>query len=192
MRSEPMMRKHRDPVESGRDELGAALHRVGIGAMQLGTLARQEVLVDRGPRQCVTEAVATARGVDDEQLALDRLAQRCIQLGVGKYGHQTQQSVGHPATSARGDPQHMLGGVGQALGPGQQYVTQRRRKVIGTEAPSRTAPSSSSTNSGIPSERSNTRSIRSPSGRSAMIRSRRAAGAATSSAMKSSVARSAD
>ena len=51
--------------------------------MQLGTLAWQEVFVDRRPRQRVTEAVAAPGGVDDEQLVLDRLAQRRVQLGVG-------------------------------------------------------------------------------------------------------------
>ncbi len=134
VRGEPMVGEHRDPIESRGDELGPALHRLGVGAMELRALTRQEILVDRRARQRMTEAVAAPRRVDHEQLVLDRLAQRCVKVGVGELGDEAEQLIGHPATSARGGTQYMLGGRGQALGPGQQDITQRRRQVVGAEA----------------------------------------------------------
>lgn len=67
--------KHGDAIESRSNKPGVALHRLGVSTMQLRTLARQEILVNRRPRQRVTEAVAASAGVNDEKLVLDRLAQ---------------------------------------------------------------------------------------------------------------------
>ena len=119
-----MVGEHRDPVEAGCDKLAATLHRLGVRTMELGALARQQVLVDRRPGKRVPEAVTPAGGVDHEQLMHDRFAQRAVELGVGEPGDQPEQLIGHPPTAARGDAQHVLGRCGEALGAGQQDVAQ--------------------------------------------------------------------
>jgi hypothetical protein len=88
-----------------------AVEGLGVGGVQLGPLAGEEVLVDRVPGERVPEGVATAGSVDDEQEGVHRLAQRLVQLGGGHRGDLGQQPLGHPAARDGGGAQEPLGGA---------------------------------------------------------------------------------
>jgi hypothetical protein len=95
------------------------------GAVQLGPLARQQVVVDHLAQQRVAEAVA-AVGVRDRDLAAHGLAQPLAQLAGVEVGQVAQQVV---VQRLAGEPaQDLLGGFGQPLHAQHQRVAQRRRQ----------------------------------------------------------------
>ena len=119
---EPVVGEHRDRVQPRVLKLGIALDGLGVEAVKLCALARQQVIVDRRPRERVTEAVAAAGRIDDEQLVLDCLAKRRIQLLIRQPRHDHQQSLRYPPAAAGHNPQDALGIRGQPLGAREQDI----------------------------------------------------------------------
>ena len=106
--------------------LDAALERAGEREVQLGVLARQQVVVDDLAQQRVAEAVQAVLAGDD-QVAGGGLAQRDAQVGRVELAGVGEQRVVGPLGD-REQPQDLLGGLGQALRAEHQRVAQRRRQ----------------------------------------------------------------
>ena len=128
--------------------LERALERARDRAVQLGPLARQQVVVDDLAQQRVAEAVA-AVGVRDRDLAADRLAQPLAQLGGVEAGElaaagrrPSDWQASQRSTSCAGADSRSTRSISAS------------RSVGGSvPRPSRPTASSSSVNSGLPSLR---------------------------------------
>ena len=81
MRGQPVVGQHGARVDLG-GQIRAALDRLGVGAVQLSALAREQVVVNGGAGQCVPESVSAPRLVDHQQLVGHRLAQRRVQVSL--------------------------------------------------------------------------------------------------------------
>ena len=122
-----------DRVLAGLGDLG--LERAGEREVQLGVLARQQVVVDDLAQQRVPELVATA-GVGDDHVGLRRLAHHRAQLGAAEATRVGEHVVREDARG-REQPQHLLRRLAQALDPHHQRVAQRRRQPAAAVEPRR-------------------------------------------------------
>ena len=107
--------------------------------MQPHPLAGEQVGEDGLAEQGVPEAVAAVVG-DHEQVVVDGLGQRLLQLPGGEATDRGHRLVPHPTARDGGDAQHLLGGGDRLLDPGQQHVAQPERQRL----PRRPAATSSS------------------------------------------------
>ena len=105
------------------------LQRARHGAVQLGALAGQQVVVDDLAQQDVAEGVAVA-GVDGDDVAGDRVAQRGAQRGVVEHLELFQERVvGGLGDRERADD--FLGGLWQPLDADHQRVAEAWRQGTG-------------------------------------------------------------
>ncbi|CAM5724493.1 hypothetical protein SVIOM74S_00696 [Streptomyces violarus] len=93
----------------------------GERAVQPRPLPGEQIRVDGLTGEGVPEGVRVV-APGDEQLPSHRLAQRRLQLLLGKPDRLPQQLVLHPAPGDGRGPQHLLRGVGQLLEADQQHV----------------------------------------------------------------------
>ena len=114
---------------------GLGLERARQGEVQLGVLAREEVVVDDLAQQRVAELVAAAR-VGDDHVRLRGLAHDGAQLGPAEAARVGEHVVRDHARGGE-QPQHLLGRLAQALDPDHQRVAQRRRQPAAAVEPRR-------------------------------------------------------
>lgn len=134
MCGKPVVSEHGAGVQIRAGQLGVVLEGLGIDFVQLRALTRKQVIMDRRPGQCVSEAEPASRRVDDQQLLLYRLAQRRMELGLGQPSHERQQAVWRPAGGGRYDAEHVLGARREELRAGQQDVAEGGREVVRIDA----------------------------------------------------------
>ena len=91
--------------------------------VQLGPLARQQVVVDDLAQERVTEPV-DAVVIDDQNMTVDRLAQGVAERPRLEPARLRQQLVVEPLTDGD-EPQRVAGRLGQPLDPQHQRVAQR-------------------------------------------------------------------
>ena len=103
--------------------------RAGEGGVQPGTLAGQQLGVQRFLGQRMPEGVGLADRIGDEDLVGDGGAQRGEQLCLGQLGDRGEQPVLDRAGRRGRDPQHRLGIVGKDLDAGQHHVLQAGRQA---------------------------------------------------------------
>ena len=122
--------------EGGRDrcvvtgQTRVAVQRLGVGGVQLGPLAREQVPVHGVAGERVAEGVPAPGAVDQQQRGVHRLAQRLVQLGGRDRRHLGEQSLGYPPAGDGGGAQQPLCRAGQPLRPRQQDVAQRGRQRV--------------------------------------------------------------
>ena len=132
---DPVVREHRRDTDPRSGERRILLKRLRVRAVQSRALARKQILVDRGPGQRVAKRVSAAARVHDQQLVLDNLAQRRVQLVLADADGDLQQSLRRPASRCRCDAQHVLRVLGQQIDARQQHVAQGWRQVIVLDPP---------------------------------------------------------
>ena len=108
---------------------------LGEPGVQPGPLPRQQVGVEGLPDQRVPEHVAV-RAARHQQLLGHAVPDRVLVLRPGQPGRGPDDVVLHPAAADRRGPQHLLGGGGQPLHPGQQ----QRGQPAGQHVPARGSP----------------------------------------------------
>ena len=137
----------------GGQAVGAALQRARQREVQLGPLAGQQVVGDDLAQQRVPERVA-ALLVGDDELRGDRLAER-----VAQRARVHARRLGERSRGRAGGPRRAAAAVSWASVESRSIRSiSASRSVGGSEPrPSVPAASSSSANSGLPSERANRR-----------------------------------
>ena len=137
----------------------ALLERARERQVQRGALARQQVVLDHLAQQRVPEAVA-AVVVGDEDVAVDRLAQRVAQRALVEAAGLASSgwSVRWPTATSR-----RISCAGSDS-PSTRSISASRSVSGAAPRPSRPAASSSSQYSGLPPERVHSRSSSSASG----------------------------
>ena len=111
------------------------LERARQRQVQLGVLAREQVVVDDLAQERVAELVAPA-GVGHDHVRLGGLAHDGAQLGAAQPAGVGEHVVRQDARG-REQPQHLLGGLAQALDPHHQRVAQRGRQPAAAVEPRR-------------------------------------------------------
>jgi hypothetical protein len=96
-----MVGEHRGGHPRAPGTLGVLLERLREGRVQLGPLTGEQVVVDRLAGERVAEGVPAPGVVDDQELVLDGLAERAVEVGLRQRGDDRQQPVGRPAAEAR-------------------------------------------------------------------------------------------
>ena len=109
-----------------REQLGVGVDRGPVRAVHPAALAGEHVVVDRVPGEGVPEPVAAAR--DEEQMRVDRLAQRRQRVRGGVAGCREQQRLVHRRAAHRRVLHEPLRIVAERIDAGEQEVAQRGRE----------------------------------------------------------------
>ena len=104
--------------------------RLRVGGVDADALSRKRVTVDRVAGQRMTEPIALAGLVDDQQVVLDGVAERRVEAGVVKVGDPREEPVGDRTTGRGGDPEQRQRLRRQLLRARQQHVPQSRRQLL--------------------------------------------------------------
>ena len=126
----------RVPVVGHLDVRSVRRHQVTVGLdglreprVQPAVLTRQQVVVHRLADQRVPEHVVV--GLGDQDVRGHGGAQHPDQLVRLQAAHRGQQGVPDPAAARAGDPQHLLGLLGQAAHTDEHQVPQRVGQLAG-------------------------------------------------------------
>ena len=115
---------------AGRGESRIGGDRLREPGVHPATLTGQQVLVHRFANKRVPERITL--GVGQQHVGGDRRPQRVLEVVIAEPARRTQQRMPGAVTGGAGDPQHVLGLVGQPLHPGEDQVTQRLGQVVVT------------------------------------------------------------
>ena len=126
MRRVPVM-SHLDGGPAGRNQRGVGVDGLGEAAVQPSVLTGQQVFVHRLADQLVPERVAVAPRV--QHVGDHRGPHRASQRRVIQAGHGSEQRVPGRLAAGAGDPQHLLGVLGQPAHAVEQQVAKGFRQL---------------------------------------------------------------
>ncbi len=108
----------------GRHQRGVGVQGFGVAAVEAGAFAGEQVVADGLADQGVPEAVAVAVGRGEQDVGVDRGAQRLDEVVLGEPGDGGQQPVLDGGAALGDDPGDPLRALGQGFDADQEQVAQ--------------------------------------------------------------------